>query len=254
MHSDSDVLQEACAYQIDFQERMETLGLPMYDRWKLCCKLLERSKIVPSEELLRVYVEVLCDNGLLLDREEPDDERQIIHRYIRFLPERDALLQMLIRRNQMAKQFASVADLSIQPAEERLEDAVTSFTCFEHGSEDNLLLQNSGLTFEELDAFECSEDPRIAFMLREIFTYLDGHRTEVTERFVGKPFPAVKRVCTDVLTAVSLPKQSQPKDIHEQTLLLAAINGRLMELEDDLASRYLFQTGEYLTDGRMEAI
>ncbi len=121
MHSDSEVLQEARAYQIDFQERMKALGLPIYDRWNLCCKLLERSKIVPSEELLRVYVEVLCDNGLLLDREEPDDERQTVHRYIRFLPERDALLQMLIRRNQMARQFAAVSDLSIQPAEERLE-------------------------------------------------------------------------------------------------------------------------------------
>ncbi len=110
------------------------------------------------------------------------------------------------------------------------------------------------MIFEELDAFECSEDPRIVSMLREIFTYLDGHRTEVTERFVGKPFSAVKRVCTDVLTAVNLPRQSRPKDIHEQTLLLAAINGWLMELEDDLVSQYLFQTGEYLTDGRIEII
>lgn len=254
MHSDSEAIQEVRAYQIGFQERMKALGLPIYDRWKLCCKLLEQSRIVPSEELLCVYVEILCDNGLLLDREEPDDERQIVHRYIRFLPERDAMLQMLIRRNQMARQFTAVADLPVQPAEEYLEDAVTSFTCFEHGSEDNLLLQNSGLTFEELDAFECSENPRIASMLKEIFAYLDDHQTEVTERFVGRSFPEVKRVCTDVLTAVNLPRKSRPKDIRELTLLLAAINGRLMELEDDLASQYLFQAGEYLTDGRIEVI
>ena len=60
-------IQEAADARADVLKRMEGLGLPQNDRFQLCENLYGRAVKAPSDELLRLYCELVCDSGYLLD-------------------------------------------------------------------------------------------------------------------------------------------------------------------------------------------
>jgi len=130
---------------------------------------------------------------------------------------------------------------------ELAEDAF--FTCFEYGDDDNLLLADGGVTSEKLYNFEASENPRIHHMLGALSDYINANADELTERYIGKSLPEIKALCADIVNSAKLSPRRQPKNMQEMALVLASINGGMMELQDDRAIEYLIAAGASLTEG-----
>lgn len=127
-------------------------------------------------------------------------------------------------------------------AAELVEDAV--FSCFENGHGDNVLLADSGARVQELEKFECRAEPRIVSMLEQLSNYINEHGEELAERFIGAPPPEVRAICAEILNGAKL--RRQPQDTREVALLLASINGGLMELQDYFARQHLIEAGQAL--------
>lgn len=117
------VLREARAYRGDFHARLSERGMPVYDRFTLCRRLHEQAQAAPALELLRLFCEVLCGPGFLLDHESEitgeddrvDAEEQIILQYLNFVEERDGLLQVLLRHGELAKKFSEITKENRSP-------------------------------------------------------------------------------------------------------------------------------------------
>ncbi len=118
-----DVLREAKAYRAGFRARLEARELPVDDRFLLCQLLGEQAQAEPSVELLRIYAEILCDRGLLLDEEpqsEDEEDRlfcedQMILQYLDIQDDRDQLLQTLAQTGELAGKFAVVKEQKRSP-------------------------------------------------------------------------------------------------------------------------------------------
>lgn len=406
--SRDDALRKADNYRKDFRRRLTNQGLPVDDRFNLCRLLHEQARSAPSEELLHIYCEILCDPGLLLDHEpeidnaedQADFEDQIICQYFDLLEEQGKLMQTLLQRKNLARKFEQVVkenrspdpadcdtersyeilqcfmdlfDLprkgdesilldnlshymqiagaspvlkSVEPLflfrlltrrqsymcsqpgfeaklpplwkqdknkvdenngrnfkqyrlnlqlfvrlchiyrrdktvdfplcwyglgqitvlqtfyqdhiadgwrdagstddfpfipaiEELVEDSL--FSCFEDGYGDNVLLEDSGLTYRELERFQCSSDPRIRHALEKISEYMNCHGAELTEQFLQADSSQIKSLCQDILEQAGIEEIS--KSAHDLALFLVSINGGLMELQDYFAGQYLIQAG-----------
>lgn len=117
------VLREAWDYRGDFRTRLSERGMPVYDRFALCRQLYEQAQAAPSPELLRLFCEVLCDPGFLLDHEPEitgeddrvDAEEQIILQYLDFVEEWDGLLQVLLRRGVLTGKFSKITKENRSP-------------------------------------------------------------------------------------------------------------------------------------------
>lgn len=128
--------------------------------------------------------------------------------------------------------------------EELVEDAL--FSCFEHGSGDNVMLADSGISDKELLDFQCSGHPLTVPMLEKISDYMNTRAAELTEPFLQADPPGVKQLCRTILEGAC---DGAIISTQELPLLLASINEGLMELQDYFASQYLIQAGQALTAG-----
>ncbi|MBE6069689.1 MAG: hypothetical protein E7211_18660 [Clostridium lundense] len=62
-----DEMWEAAEARADFLRRLEAFGLPLDDRFRLCEGLYAKAVKEPSDALLCLYCELVCDGGYLLD-------------------------------------------------------------------------------------------------------------------------------------------------------------------------------------------
>ena len=82
-----------------FLETLHRYGLPPENRFELCRLLYERVKEAPSDELLRLYCDIVSDGGFLLDMERAGDEGAVCWLYGK--EDADALYDYLSKRAQM---------------------------------------------------------------------------------------------------------------------------------------------------------
>ncbi|MEH2940814.1 hypothetical protein [Lawsonibacter sp. JLR.KK007] len=133
----------------------------------------------------------------------------------------------------------------IPTIEELVEDFL--FSCFENGYGDNVLFMDSGLTYRELERFQCSSNPAISHTLEKLSDYMNCHAAELAERFLQADLPQVKVLCRDILEQAGIEGIYQPKSAHNLALFLASINGGLMDIQDYFAGQYLIQAGHALS-------
>ena len=132
----------------------------------------------------------------------------------------------------------------LPPVEELVEDAL--FSCFENGANDNIMLEDSGLTIEELEDFQTDPNPLVSRELNKIADYMNDHAVELTNRFLQADTAAVRELCRDILEQSALSGRVGIEG--HVPLFLATINGGLMEFQDYYANQYLIQAGHALTD------
>lgn len=135
-----DVLRDAKAHRADFLTRLSKRSLPIDDRFQLCARLLSQAGTDPSLELRRIYCEILCDPGFLLDRisELTDVEdrlyydEQIIMQYLNFCQERDQLSEILACRKELSEKFLKITTKmrTPQPVECGKERSYEIAKCF----------------------------------------------------------------------------------------------------------------------------
>lgn len=140
-----DVLRDAKAYRADFLACLSKNNLPIDDRFQLCTGLFSRAVTNPSLELRRVYCEILCDPGFLLDRvpELTDDEdrlyyeEEVILQYLDFCQERDQLLETFACREELSEKFSKIAKKirNPQPVDCDTEKSYQAAQCFTDLSE-----------------------------------------------------------------------------------------------------------------------
>lgn len=136
-----DVLRDAENYKADFRDRLSEWNLPIDDRFLLCARLLTRAGKAPSLELRRIYCEILCDPGFLLDPEPEltDDEdrqlhkEQVIMQYLDFCQDRDQLLETLALRKELSEKFSEAtkeirSPVSVGCEQARIYEIVKCFT------------------------------------------------------------------------------------------------------------------------------
>jgi len=136
-----DVLRDAEAYRADFLARLSERKLPIDDRFSLCAGLFSQARRKPSLELRRIYCEILCDPGFLLDSipvpEDDEDklryEEQVILQYLDFRQDRDDLLEILARRKGLSEKLLAATKKIRNPqpvdcAKERSYEVAAHFT------------------------------------------------------------------------------------------------------------------------------
>lgn len=130
----------------------------------------------------------------------------------------------------------------VPTVEELVEDAL--FSCFHNGYEENVLFNESRLTYKELSRFQESSQPHIVAALEKISDYMNSHVTELAVQASHANADEIKTLCRSILEQANI--KYQPKSIHETGLFLASINSGLMDCQDWLASYLLIQTGHAL--------
>jgi len=171
-----DVQKEAETYRADFLERLSERGLSVNDRFSLCAGLFSLAQKEPSLELRRIYCEILCDPGFLLEdttctfeldefmrdldglleelavltgeENDLDNPDPIILQYLTFCQDRDRLLETLARRKEFANKFSQATKKirNPQPVDCDKERVYKAAECFakifelpEDGNSDILL-------------------------------------------------------------------------------------------------------------------
>lgn len=139
-------------------------------------------------------------------------------------------------------------DPPLIPFEPSLEDLLedSMFSCFERGSEDNIMLADSRLTQRKLDRFCCSEDSRRVRALERISAYMNRNLDGLIQRFSGADSEEVRALCQKILACTELPDGLRPREPQETALFLSAINEGLMEAVDELAEELLVRAGRAL--------
>lgn len=82
-----------------FLDTLRRYGLPPENRFELCRLLYERAKEAPSDELLRLYCDIVSDGGFLLDMERAGGEGAVCWLYGK--KDSDALYDYLSERAQI---------------------------------------------------------------------------------------------------------------------------------------------------------
>lgn len=99
-------IEEAQAFRSNFLGRLDDMGLDPNDRFALCEALYGKAMKKPSDDLLRLYCDLVCDNGYLLDidREERSSEQEALC-YLRQAKRSDALYAYLSMRKRQSNRF-----------------------------------------------------------------------------------------------------------------------------------------------------
>lgn len=96
--------EQAEAGRRNFLARLRKFDLPVDNRFVLCQRLCALAETNPSDELLRLYCDIVFDNGFLLDLERAEDaEASICWLYGR--ENSDILYQYLSGRRELAARF-----------------------------------------------------------------------------------------------------------------------------------------------------
>jgi len=70
----SELPGRAEAARKEFLDTLRRYGLPVENRLKLCQNIYEKASTEPSAELLRLYCDIVCDGGFLMDIERAGDD------------------------------------------------------------------------------------------------------------------------------------------------------------------------------------
>lgn len=140
-------------------------------------------------------------------------------------------------------------DPPLVPFEPSLEDLLedSMFSCFEHGSDDNIMLADSGLTLRALERFRCSEDSRRVRALEMLSAYMNRNFDELILRFSGADSEDIRALCREILACGELSEDLRPRESEETAPFLAAINEGVMAAIDELADELLVRAGRALT-------
>lgn len=100
-------VQAAKDYRADVLKRMKSFGLSRWgDRFALCEALYGKAMKTPSDELLRLYCELVCDTGYLLDRDRLErTEEQDALCMLRQRKKSEALYAYLSLRKRQSERF-----------------------------------------------------------------------------------------------------------------------------------------------------
>ena len=104
----SEAVEQAEAARSAFLDTLQRLGLPLDNRFELCRKLCELAQTAPSDELLRLYCDILSDGGFLLDidREEfEEDEDSGVVRWLHTKDDSESLYQHLSEQKLLASRW-----------------------------------------------------------------------------------------------------------------------------------------------------
>lgn len=143
----------------------------------------------------------------------------------------------------------------IIPFETTVEDTMdysSHFSYFPDKEQGNILLQESGYSYEKLGRLfrkigrREEEDKHHALM--RIDTYLNENVDELCDRFleINQDLEQVKKLCGDILTASKLSEKQRPKTAEETEVFLIAINDALMNIIDEYIREYLISAGKAL--------
>ena len=118
-----DVLREAETYRKDFYARLSKWKLSPENRYNLCVSLFRQAKKNPCPELTRIFCEILCDPGFLLDhlpqpadeQDQQDLQEQIVLQYLNFGPARDNYMNIMHQRQELAQKFAVLTKQNRNP-------------------------------------------------------------------------------------------------------------------------------------------
>lgn len=137
------------------------------------------------------------------------------------------------------------------PFEPTMEDLMleSSFSCFEHGYQDNLVLVDSGYSHRQLDKFMCNKKYHHAFV--KLDKYMNHNVVDLANQFLkaNQESKQVKALCQKVLELANLSAKDRPKTMDEVGFFLSAINEALMDVVDGFADDYLQQAGWALSRG-----
>ncbi len=103
----SEALEQADQSYQDFQARVKTFGFPLDDKTLLCQMLADYAQKQSSPELLRLYCDIVCDTGFLLDlnREQYTADSIKIQAWATGKQNADNLYAVLSERAGIALQF-----------------------------------------------------------------------------------------------------------------------------------------------------
>jgi len=99
----SELVEQAETTRKGFLDTLHRYGLPVEDRLKLCQHLCDRASGEPSRELLRLYCDIACDGGFLLDMERAGDDGAVCWLYGK--KDADEMYAYLSERAQLNDRF-----------------------------------------------------------------------------------------------------------------------------------------------------
>jgi len=110
--SGADV-KEAVEAREDFLNRLNSFGLSLNNRFRLCENLYGKAVKEPSDALLRLYCELVCDCGYLLDtdRSERTPEQDALC-LLRQRKDSESLYAYLVAQKRMSEKFHEVLRLA----------------------------------------------------------------------------------------------------------------------------------------------
>lgn len=127
----------------------------------------------------------------------------------------------------------------IPTVEELVEDVV--FSCFPNGYEDNVLLEESDLTYEDFSKFLKSPASGIKTAMKKISDYMNRHAEDIIRQASNIDTAGRKILCQNILKEAKI--KYQPKSPYEIELFLAAINDVVMNYQDLFSNHLLVQIG-----------
>ena len=262
------LVKQAEAARKEFLDTLHRYGLPLDDRLTLCQRMIEKASEDPSAELLRLYCDIVCDDGFLLDIERAGDDGAVC--WLSGKEDSDALYDYLSERAQKNLQSRRILDAAKQV---HLSGSYPGIDVFSHTEE---IFQTYTQIFKPVKNQEKLLD-NIAHLLqvadhiaeltpiKPLFLYrmLTRHRKRLeTGEAVKVNFRTLwnyqeynferdngKNIHTNVCYLELFSKlcdifrSGKTVDI---PLFLAAINGGLMEAVDGFAMLYLAAAGRIL--------
>lgn len=104
-----ELAEQSEAGRADFLERLHKFDLSIDNRFVLCQRLCGLAKTNPSDELLRLYCDIVFDNGFLLDLERTEDEEASIC-WLYGRENSDILYRYLSERRGLAARFRELLE------------------------------------------------------------------------------------------------------------------------------------------------
>lgn len=104
----TDLEGQAEAARKGFVDTLRRYGLPQDDRFALCRLLYERAKETPSDELLRLYCDIVCDDGFLFDTEWIGTDEAVC--WLMEKEDADALYSYLSERMEESLRFRKILE------------------------------------------------------------------------------------------------------------------------------------------------
>ena len=114
-------------------------------------------------------------------------------------------------------------------------DYSSHFSYFPDKEQGNILLQESGYSYEKLGR-----------LFRKIGRREEEDKHHALMRIDNQDLEQVKKLCGDILTASKLSEKQRPKTAEETEVFLIAINDALMNIIDEYIREYLISAGKAL--------